>query len=127
LAPDFENRDHSDPRIPRCRYVILCLDGRLSNLDDRIEIIESDGTRYEIDDTTGDRFLLWSPVFMLTPDPGRNYPALIEQLYLFAQLSNGSGEHRLAIEALRLRGGESFRLFLEHFAFPSSAASLGRV
>ena len=111
MSLDSNGPMRSDPRIPLCRFVLLCMDGRLANPGDRIQWFEPDGSLHDFEETSGDRFFLWSPVFALEPPAGRGYPAVVDQLYLFAQLSNGSGEHELSVEAMRFRSGESFRLF----------------
>ena len=98
-----------DPRLPTCRYFIVCTDGRATVAGEPVRLSDPDSGVVEVADPTGGRLVLLHPVHALRPP--RPYPAIVPNLYLYAHLSNGSGRHALAIELRRWYRGEPFRVF----------------
>ena len=79
-----------EPRIPICRYLTICTDGRV---------------------TAAGEVELLNPLHALMPPSGRRYPAIVPSLYLFAQMTAGWGPHVLAAELLRWFEGQTYQVF----------------
>ena len=111
MDPNPSVNEYRDPRIPICRCLLICMDGRTAKPGEQTIIVGADGNSVELLDSGGDRILLQNPVVALAPKPGRGYPAVIDQLFVYSQLSGGSGVLEVSIDVHRWRFGESYRLF----------------
>jgi hypothetical protein len=100
-----------NPALPVCRYVLACLDGRVTAPGERIVAQDAAGAEVELVPATGGQIVLLNPVITLWPEPRGRYPSMYDRLFLFAQLTNGHGRHGLAVELLRWHQGQTFQMF----------------
>jgi hypothetical protein len=108
--------------LPQCRYFVVSRDGRVTGVGERAVIVGPDGEGVELTGDGAGQLILGDPLHALTPEPGKRYPLVIGRLYLYAQMSSGSGPHRLSVELLRWYAGQPFQVF----ATPETPLDFGR-
>lgn len=107
--------------LPQCRYLIVCRNGRVTRPGERVTAVGVDGAE-ELTGAGGGELVLADPVAAITPEPGKRYPIVMDQLLLSAQMSGGSGPHALNVELLRWYLGEAYQVF----ATPTTTLDFGR-
>jgi hypothetical protein len=95
---------------PQCRFVLLSLAGRVIAPGERLSL-ETDAGAESLADPAARHTVLLDPVSAIRPEPGKRYPIVLAQLHVYAQLSGGSGPHRLSVEMLRWYQGQPFTVF----------------
>lgn len=94
---------------PLCRHFLICADGHITDPGERVVVEQPNGPGLELADHPA--LVLANPLHVLAPEPGRRYPAIIPRVVLFAQLTNGTGSHRMGVELIRWYQGQQFQVF----------------
>lgn len=96
---------------PLCRYLLVCMAGHRTDPGERGVLIAADGTTSELTGDEGGDVLLVNPVDELDPPPGMRYPAMHDNVFLFAHLAGGIGPHELVVELVRWHLGCEYVVF----------------
>jgi hypothetical protein len=97
--------------LPQCRYLIVCMNGRVTATGEQVMVTRPGGMPDLLTETGGGHLALLDPVPALRPPTGRRYPGVFDGLFLYAQVSGGSGRHDLGVELVRWYLGQTYQVF----------------